>query len=155
MPNKALVLVAAAVLEAREKPSLHDLDGEPGELVGHDVLGGAGGLAGDELEMVAGRDVDHGAADASVTPASPSSLSLAVPKNRPPFLVHPDVPVARPAEGPVDVALEAEAPLVAVNSVLIPTMQQMFTYVTGRCSDAASVACDARGPQQRIESEIS
>jgi hypothetical protein len=61
---KALVLVAAAVLEAREKPSFHDLDGEPGELVRRDVLGGAGGLAHEELEIVARRDVDDGAADA-------------------------------------------------------------------------------------------
>ena len=39
--------------------SVHDLDREPGELVGGDVLGGAGGLAGDELELVAGPDIDH------------------------------------------------------------------------------------------------
>ena len=32
---------------------------EPGELVGRDVLRGAGGLAGDELELVAGPDSDH------------------------------------------------------------------------------------------------
>ena len=44
--------------------SLHDLDGEPGQLVGSDVLGRSGGLAGDQLEVVPGRDVDYGAADA-------------------------------------------------------------------------------------------
>jgi predicted Fe-S protein YdhL (DUF1289 family) len=66
-------------------PSLHHLDGEPGELVVGDVLGGAGGLAGDELEAVAGRDVDGRTADLCA-PASPWSLSLAVPKNRLPFL---------------------------------------------------------------------
>jgi hypothetical protein len=35
-----------------------------GELVGGDVLGRAGGLAGDELEVIAGRDNDHGGPDA-------------------------------------------------------------------------------------------
>src|ERR671910_452505 len=44
--------------------SLHHLESEPGELIGRDVLGRAGGLSGDELEVVTGRDVDHGAADA-------------------------------------------------------------------------------------------
>jgi hypothetical protein len=42
----------------------HHLDCKPGELVGGDFLGNAEGLAGDELEVVAGRDVDDGAADA-------------------------------------------------------------------------------------------
>jgi hypothetical protein len=45
-------------------PSLDHLEGEPGDLVGRDVLGGAGGLSGDELEIVPGRDVDHTCADA-------------------------------------------------------------------------------------------
>jgi hypothetical protein len=38
--------------------------GEPGELVGGDVFGRAGGLADDELEIVAGLSVDDCAADA-------------------------------------------------------------------------------------------
>jgi hypothetical protein len=42
------------------------------------------------------------------TPLSPWSLSLAVAKNRAPFLVYPDVAVARSPEGPVDVALESD-----------------------------------------------
>jgi hypothetical protein len=66
-------------------PSLHHLDDESGELVGGHVLCGASGLAGNELEVVAGRDVGHTGADA-LHAVSPASLSLAVAKNRPPFL---------------------------------------------------------------------
>jgi hypothetical protein len=46
------------------RDSLHYLDGEPGELIGGDVLGGAGGLARDEPDVIAAHDIDHGAADA-------------------------------------------------------------------------------------------
>jgi hypothetical protein len=40
---------------------------------------------------------DKAQAASTTQPASPSSLSLAVPKSRP--LVHPDVPLTRSAEG--------------------------------------------------------
>jgi hypothetical protein len=43
---------------------LHHLDREPGQLVGGDVLGRCGGLAGDELEVVTWRNVDRAGADA-------------------------------------------------------------------------------------------
>lgn len=61
------------------------------------VLGRARGLPGDELEVVAGRGLDHGAADAPDAGIAFVALS-AYAEEQAAVLVNPDVPVARPAK---------------------------------------------------------
>ena len=88
----------AILLTAVLRPySLHHLDREPGELVGREVLGRARGLAGDEIEVVARRDVDHGAADALDAAVALVAL-LGGAEEQGAVLVDPDVSVAGTAK---------------------------------------------------------
>jgi hypothetical protein len=89
-------------------PLIHHLDGEAGEFVGRDVLGRAGGLAGDELEAVTGSNVDHGSADALHTTVAVVAL-LGGAEEQAAVLMHPDMPMAATAESPVDWALGLRA----------------------------------------------
>ena len=75
--------IAEAFEHATEFDLIHS-EGEPDELIGREVFGRCGGPAGDQLEVVTGVTLTT-PVPMPCMPASPSSLSLAVPKNRAPF----------------------------------------------------------------------
>ena len=82
-----------------------DLDGEPGQLICRHVLRRPRRLPSDELEVIAGSDIDH-ARRSVLQPAIPGIALLGSAEEQTTVLVHPDASIAATAEGPVDVALK-------------------------------------------------
>jgi hypothetical protein len=72
---------------------LHHLDGEPGQLVGREVLGRPGGLPDDELEVIARCDVHHAGSDVPHAAVALVAL-LCCAEERVAVLVDPDIAMA-------------------------------------------------------------
>ena len=85
-------------------------------------------MAGDGLERVARRDVDHGAADALNTAIALVAL-LGGTKEQTAVPVHPDVAVARAAEGSVEVYVPGRSGLNVDDTVIRRRLRQKIEFI--------------------------